>query len=114
MNNNQTHGVVKNTAGKVQADTGELVGSTEPQAKGRQKQLAFKAEENGAIKGHFYCPFDPITRQIHLTIKAASVEEAQQRMAALGPLAGLTETGEFSYVVLEEAPRGVPLFAAPL
>ena len=45
MNKNQTNGVVKDVAGKVQADTGKLTGNKEQQAKGLQKQVAGKAEK---------------------------------------------------------------------
>ena len=45
MNKNQTHGAVKDVAGKVQTETGKLVGNKEQQAKGLQKQVAGKAEK---------------------------------------------------------------------
>ncbi len=45
MNKNQTHGAVKNIVGKVQAETGKLMGNKEQQAKGLQKQVAGKAEK---------------------------------------------------------------------
>ena len=45
MNKDQTHGVVKDIAGKVQAETGKLMGNKEQQAKGLQKQVAGKAEK---------------------------------------------------------------------
>lgn len=76
------------------------------------KNSAYSKLEKIAIEGDFYCPFDPITRQIRLTIKAASMEEAQRRMAALAHLIGVTKAGELSYVVLEEAPKGVPLYSS--
>ena len=76
------------------------------------KNSAYPKPGKVAIEGDFYCPFDPVTRQIRLTIKAASVEEAQQRMAALAHLIGVTKAGELSYVVLEEAPKGVPLYSS--
>lgn len=76
------------------------------------KDSADPTREKVAVEGRFYCPFDPITRQIRLTIKAASMEEAQQRMAALAHLIGVTKAGELSYVVLEEAPQGVPLYGS--
>ena len=45
MNKNQARGVVKDIAGKVQAETGKLTGNKEQQAKGLQKQVAGKAEK---------------------------------------------------------------------
>jgi len=45
MNKDQTNGVVKEIAGKVQAETGKLMGNKEQQAKGLQKQVAGKAEK---------------------------------------------------------------------
>ncbi|QDL36758.1 hypothetical protein [Rhodoferax sediminis] len=73
---------------------------------------AYPKPEKVAIKGNFYCPFDPITRQIRLTIKAPSMQEARHRMAALAHLIGVKQSGELSYVVLEEAPQGVPLYCS--
>ncbi len=46
MNKNQIKGSVKDIAGKVQEETGKLVGSKEQQAKGLQKQVAGKAEKS--------------------------------------------------------------------
>ena len=76
------------------------------------KNSAYPKPEKVAIEGDFYCPFDPITRQIRLTIKATSMAQAQQRMAALAHLIGVKQSGELSYVVLEEAPQGVPLYCS--
>lgn len=45
MNKDQVAGVVKKAAGKVQQKTGELVGSSEQQAKGLAKQVTGKAQE---------------------------------------------------------------------
>ena len=45
MNKDQTNGVVKDIAGKVQAETGKLTGNKEQQAKGLQKQVAGKGEK---------------------------------------------------------------------
>ena len=45
MNKDQTNGVVKDIAGKVQAETGKLTGNKEQQAKGLQKQVAGHAEK---------------------------------------------------------------------
>ena len=45
MNKNQTHGAVKDVAGKVQAETGKLMDNKEQQAKGLQKQGQGKAEK---------------------------------------------------------------------
>ena len=74
------------------------------------KNSAYPKPGKVAIEGDFYCPFDPVNRQIRLTIRAASVEEAQRRMAALAHLIGVKKAGELSYVVLKEAPQGVPLY----
>jgi len=76
------------------------------------RNFAYPKPERIAIEGDFYCPFDPVTRQIRLTIKAASKEEAQRRMAALAQLIGVKKAGEFSYVVLKEAPQGVPFYCS--
>ena len=62
------------------------------------------------MRGNFYCPFDPATGQIRLTIKAASLPQATQRMAALTHLTDVPPAGDLTYIVLEEAPRGVPLY----
>ena len=62
------------------------------------------------MRGNFYCPFDPPTGQIRLTIKATSLPQATQRMAALAHLIDVKPAGDLSYVVLEEAPHGVPLY----
>ena len=45
MNKNQIHGAVKDIAGKVQTETGKLVGNKKQQAKGLQKQVAGHAEK---------------------------------------------------------------------
>ncbi len=45
MNKNQVKGVVKDVAGKVQEETGKLVGSKEQQARGLGKQISGKAEK---------------------------------------------------------------------
>lgn len=46
MNKNQVKGVAKSIAGKVQEETGKLVGSKEQQIKGLDKQISGKAEKN--------------------------------------------------------------------
>jgi uncharacterized protein YjbJ (UPF0337 family) len=45
MNKDQVKGVAKDIAGKVQEETGKLVGSKEQQAKGLGKQISGKAEK---------------------------------------------------------------------
>ena len=45
MNKDQIEGTAKNIAGKVQQETGKLVGSTTQQLKGLQKQQEGKAEK---------------------------------------------------------------------
>lgn len=45
MNKDQIKGVVKDAAGKVQQQTGKLVGSTEQQLKGIHKQAEGKAQK---------------------------------------------------------------------
>lgn len=45
MNKNQVQGVAKDIAGKVQEETGKLVGSKEQQIKGLGKQISGKAEK---------------------------------------------------------------------
>ena len=65
-----------------------------------------------AIEGDFYCPFDPVTRQIRLAIKATSMAQAQHRMAILAHLIGFKQAGELAHVVLEEAPQGVPPYGS--
>lgn len=71
---------------------------------------AYRQFENVGIKGHFYCAFDPNTRQIQLTVEATSEDEAQHRMATVAHLIGITKADKFFVVVLEEAPHGVPTF----
>jgi hypothetical protein len=72
---------------------------------------AFRQAEKVAIMGRFYCAFDPVTRQIQLTVEASSVEEAQQRLATAAGLCGITKAEALLFVVLEDAPRGVPTFS---
>ena len=45
MNKDQVKGAVKDAAGKVQAKTGEVIGSTEQQLKGLAKQVECKAQK---------------------------------------------------------------------
>lgn len=72
---------------------------------------AFRQPENIGIRGRFYCAFDPLTRQIQLTVEASSVDEAQQRLATAARLCGFTKAEALLFVVLEDAPRGVPTFS---
>lgn len=46
MNKNQIKGSAKEIAGKVQAETGKLVGSEEQQVKGTARQVAGNVEKN--------------------------------------------------------------------
>ena len=51
MNKDQIKGTAKDVAGKVQQETGKLVGSKEQQAKGLAKQVAGKAQKGaGDVK----------------------------------------------------------------
>jgi uncharacterized protein YjbJ (UPF0337 family) len=51
MNKDQVKGTAKDMAGKVQAETGKLVGSKDQQAKGLLKQAEGKAEKKfGDVK----------------------------------------------------------------
>jgi uncharacterized protein YjbJ (UPF0337 family) len=51
MNKDQVKGTAKDVAGKVQEETGKLVGSKEQQAKGLSKQVAGKTQKNvGDVK----------------------------------------------------------------
>lgn len=45
MNKDQVKGAVKDTAGKVQQKTGEMVGSKDQQAKGLAKQVEGKTQK---------------------------------------------------------------------
>jgi uncharacterized protein YjbJ (UPF0337 family) len=45
MNKDQVKGAVKDVAGKVQEESGKLVGSTEQQVKGLSKQIAGKVQK---------------------------------------------------------------------
>ena len=45
MNKNQVKGTVKDIAGKVQEESGKIVGNKEQQAKGLLKQVEGKAEK---------------------------------------------------------------------
>ncbi len=45
MNKDQVKGVAKNVAGKVQEQTGKLVGSKEQQIKGLSKQISGKVQK---------------------------------------------------------------------
>lgn len=71
---------------------------------------AFREPKNDGISGRYYCAFDPVTRQIQLTVEASSVAEAQQRMVTVAGFCALTKPEELLFVVLEDAPRGVPTF----
>ena len=46
MNKDQVKGVAKEIAGKVQQETGKLVGSKEQQAKGLGKKISGEAEKS--------------------------------------------------------------------
>lgn len=46
MNKNQIQGAVKDVVGKVQAETGELVGSDKQQIKGLEKQITGKIQKS--------------------------------------------------------------------
>lgn len=46
MNSDQIKGTLKDAAGKVQQKTGEVIGSTEQQAKGLAKQVDGKAQKS--------------------------------------------------------------------
>jgi uncharacterized protein YjbJ (UPF0337 family) len=51
MNKDQVKGVAKDVAGKVQEQTGKLVGSKEQQIKGLSKQISGKAQKGvGDVK----------------------------------------------------------------
>ena len=51
MNKDQVKGVAKDVAGKVQEQTGKLVGSAEQQIKGLSKQISGKAQKSvGDVK----------------------------------------------------------------
>jgi uncharacterized protein YjbJ (UPF0337 family) len=45
MNKDQVKGAVKDVAGKVQEESGKLVGSTEQQVKGLSKQISGKVQK---------------------------------------------------------------------
>ncbi|MFZ6766371.1 CsbD family protein [Undibacterium sp. Di26W] len=45
MNKNQIKGTAKNIAGKVQENTGKLVGNKEQEIKGQRKQIEGKIEK---------------------------------------------------------------------
>ncbi len=74
-----------------------------------QKFITLEPVET-VIQGRFYCGFDTISRQIRFTVEATSGDEAQKRMATVAPLIGITKDEKFFFVVLEEAPQGVPTF----
>ncbi|MEO8121225.1 MAG: hypothetical protein ABI606_18120 [Rhodoferax sp.] len=74
------------------------------------KISVYRPSEQGEIKGHFYCAFDPNTRQIQLAVEATSEEEAQHRIARVAHLIGIQKPEKFFFVVLEKAPSGVPAF----
>jgi uncharacterized protein YjbJ (UPF0337 family) len=51
MNKDQVKGVTKNVVGKVQEQTGKLVGSKEQQVKGLSKQISGKVQKGvGDVK----------------------------------------------------------------
>jgi len=51
MNKNQIKGTVKDLAGKVQEETGKIIGSKEQEAKGIHKQVTGQAEKRlGDVK----------------------------------------------------------------
>lgn len=63
-----------------------------------------------AFKGHFYCAYDTVSRRIRFTIEANSEGEALSSMVRAAPLLGITKDEKFFFVVLDEAPHGVPTF----
>lgn len=46
MNKDQVKGAVKDISGKIQEESGKLVGSKKQQAKGLEKQLEGKVQQN--------------------------------------------------------------------
>ncbi|MDQ3186123.1 MAG: CsbD family protein [Pseudomonadota bacterium] len=46
MNKDQVKGTAKDVSGKIQEETGKLVGSKEQEAKGLSKQVAGKAQKS--------------------------------------------------------------------
>ena len=64
MNKDQVKGQVKDIAGKVQAETGKLVGSTAQHFKGLKLQVEGKAQKNlGDAKER--------VKEAHVAVKAA-------------------------------------------
>ena len=54
--------------------------------------------------------YDPATHALRLTVEAASVEEAQRRMAAVAPLVEIKGAERLTVLAMESPSRKVPLF----
>jgi hypothetical protein len=54
--------------------------------------------------------YDPTTQALRLSVEAASVEEAQRRMAAVAPLVEIKGAEGLTVLAMESPSRRVPLF----
>ena len=72
----------------------------------RQIALIAKSPSESALFGGY----DPTTHALRLTVEAASVEDAQRRMAAVAPLVEIKGAEGLTVLTLASPSRKVPLF----
>jgi hypothetical protein len=72
----------------------------------RQIALIAKSPSESALFGGY----DPTTHALRLTVEAASVEDAQRRMAAVAPLVEIKGAGGLTVLAMASPSRKVPLF----
>lgn len=72
----------------------------------RQIALIAKSPSESALFGGY----DPTTHALRLTVEAASVEDAQRRMAAVAPLVEIKGAEGLTVLALASPSRKVPLF----
>ena len=75
---------------------------------GRKPQLAHIAKSPS--ESVLFGGYDPFTHALKLTVEAASVEEAQRRMAAVAPLVEIKGAEGLTVLTLASPSRKVPLF----
>lgn len=72
----------------------------------RQTALIAKSPSESVLFGGY----DPTTQALRLSVEAASVEEAQRRMAAVAPLVEIKGAEGLTVLALASPSRKVPLF----
>ena len=75
---------------------------------GSKPQLAHIAKS--PCESVLFGGYDPATHALRLTVEAASVEEAQRRMAAVAPLVEIKTAERFTVLAMESPSRKVPMF----